>query len=71
MVAAVKRCSSGVVWIEEIDAFDTVAEWRKRVCVDEAGPHTMTRFPSRECNVGLRMRGRTYSASGVGKLAAS
>jgi hypothetical protein len=40
MVAAVKRCSSGVVWIEEIDAFDTVAEWRKRVCVDDAGPAT-------------------------------
>ena len=56
MVAAVKRCSSVVVWIEEIDAFDTVAEWR-RVCVDDAGPHTMTRFPSREFNAGLRMRG--------------
>jgi hypothetical protein len=27
------------------------------VCVDDAGPHTMTRFPSREFNAGLRMRG--------------
>jgi hypothetical protein len=45
-----------VGWAGRIDAFDVIAEQR-RVCVDDAGSDTMTRFASREFNAALRMRG--------------
>jgi hypothetical protein len=56
MVAAVQWYLWEVVWIEELDAFDVVDE-RRRVCVNDAGSQTMTRFASREFNAGVGMRG--------------
>jgi len=56
MVAAEQWSLCEVVWVEETDAFD-VDEGMRKECVDTAGSHTMTRFPSRESNAGAGMRG--------------